>query len=771
MSKSKAINTMGLRTTVQSPKIPLFIRITQWLTISSALLSFSLLGYYVRLYPVFLYGFYINEFDPYIRYFMTEQILKYGALKGLLWWLHKGYGAHFTDFWYPWGINWTVVLSPGVSWLGAVLYKVLAHFGYSLLQTVVLFPAILNAMVVPAMFYLGYRLGGKYVGLTAALWSVFSTMILQRATAGWFADAPVFQLMATLGLAFYVETLTRNDRYWLIFAILSALFNGMTVWLWGSYVFLWNFYGLFTIAVLLYILIRMAMRQNPLINVDRVVFSYILTDLGFNTFVVITPRYSIYTLLSGLSAVANATLLFALISYLLIKLYQNPKYQRTMSMMIKYFLVVLVVLIAVFIISGLMGIGGKFLGALSPLARSAIVQSVAEHSPSSLQQSFFNVSITLPFVIYTILLSVFTLSLPALLISIGSLAAAYFASSEVWLFMILGLFWIPATAYGFIKLSELSLGRKSLVGLVVMTVLGVLMAISLIINLQPALSTAILPQQIVSTVTPPYPTPDWLDALRWISYNTPPNATILSWWDYGYWTAVIGNRTSLADNSTVNSTQIALIGLFFMSNPYNYTGVLDILNELHDPQYILIFEPYIVVPTNRSICVLIPEYPAGGDFAKSYWMARIAGYSVPYIETHYIGIGQLTTQSGILSIYVPYANDATGYYAAVNTTLYLLMFNSEVVDSSYAVWSMCARNGIPAYWVFESIPMVVSSGTTFKVITEPLSGYQGPSTPYYYLLSPPPWAQLVYVSRPYGWVIIYKINYDVLRSLAGSVSQ
>ena len=162
------------------------------------------------------------------------------------------------------------------------------------------------------------------------------------------------------------------------------------------------------------------------------------------------------------------------------------------------------------------------------------------------------------------------------------------------------------------------------------------------------------------------------------------------------------------------------------------------------------------------LCVLIPEYPAGGDFAKSYWMARIAGYSNNYIANTFISPAQV----GGSTIYVPYANNT--FYAAYNVTLYNLMFNSEVATSSYIVWAACLRYGAPAYWVFEGIPAIMpgAGGTSFKLAYIAIPGYEGPLTPWYYLVSPPPWAQLVYVSRPYGWVIIYKINYGVLRALA-----
>ncbi len=51
-------------------------------------------------------------------------------------------------------------------------------------------------------------------------------------------------------------------------------------------------------------------------------------------------------------------------------------------------------------------------------------------------------------------------------------------------------------------------------------------------------------------------TNDWIDALHWMSKNTPKDSVIASWWDYGYWITSLGNRTTLADNATINSTRI-----------------------------------------------------------------------------------------------------------------------------------------------------------------------------------------------------------------------
>ena len=49
---------------------------------------------------------------------------------------------------------------------------------------------------------------------------------------------------------------------------------------------------------------------------------------------------------------------------------------------------------------------------------------------------------------------------------------------------------------------------------------------------------------------------DWLVAMSWIKENTPEDAIIASWWDYGYWITTLSERTTLADNATLIDWQI-----------------------------------------------------------------------------------------------------------------------------------------------------------------------------------------------------------------------
>ena len=42
---------------------------------------------------------------------------------------------------------------------------------------------------------------------------------------------------------------------------------------------------------------------------------------------------------------------------------------------------------------------------------------------------------------------------------------------------------------------------------------------------------------------------------------------VASWWDYGYWISTMGERATLADNSTINTKIIQNIAKMLLNNP------------------------------------------------------------------------------------------------------------------------------------------------------------------------------------------------------------
>jgi dolichyl-diphosphooligosaccharide--protein glycosyltransferase len=115
--------------------------------------------------------------------------------------------------------------------------------------------------------------------------------------------------------------------------------------------------------------------------------------------------------------------------------------------------------------------------------------------------------------------------------------------------------------------------------------------------------------------------PDWQQALTWINTNTPPDAKIISWWDYGYWITVMGNRTTFSDNGTLNTTRIAQVGEMYMSNS---TKALQIAEDIGG-DYIVVFATGRNL--NNGYYILGRVYSLGGDDGKFDQMARIANAS------------------------------------------------------------------------------------------------------------------------------------------------
>ncbi|KAM7537714.1 hypothetical protein Aperf_G00000071901 [Anoplocephala perfoliata] len=101
---------------------------------------------------------------------------------------------------------------------------------------------------------------------------------------------------------------------------------------------------------------------------------------------------------------------------------------------------------------------------------------------------------------------------------------------------------------------------------------------------------------------------DYREAYYWLRQNTPPDAKIMSWWDYGYQITAIANRTVLVDNNTWNNTHIGRVGQAMASSEED---AYEILREL-DVDYVL------VIFGGAS------SY-SSDDINKFLWMVRIAG--------------------------------------------------------------------------------------------------------------------------------------------------
>ncbi|MEK0351026.1 MAG: STT3 domain-containing protein, partial [Nitrosopumilus sp.] len=115
-------------------------------------------------------------------------------------------------------------------------------------------------------------------------------------------------------------------------------------------------------------------------------------------------------------------------------------------------------------------------------------------------------------------------------------------------------------------------------------------------------------------------TSDWLDSMEWIKNNTPKDSVVAAWWDYGYWISTMGERATLADNSTVSTRIIENIARMLLSNPDEAWRMLQEMQA----DYILVFVAgeKLNIDSPDSFYVL----RGGGDESKKQWFMRIAGY-------------------------------------------------------------------------------------------------------------------------------------------------
>ena len=116
----------------------------------------------------------------------------------------------------------------------------------------------------------------------------------------------------------------------------------------------------------------------------------------------------------------------------------------------------------------------------------------------------------------------------------------------------------------------------------------------------------------------PVVTDDWKDSLEWIKKNTPEDSVIAAWWDYGYWITTLSERTTLADNATIDSKKISEIATVFLNPP---DEAWKKLQEM-DADYVLVFVAgqKIDVLSDQSLYTL----EGGGDESKKQWFMRIA---------------------------------------------------------------------------------------------------------------------------------------------------
>jgi len=278
----------------------------------------------------------------------------------------------------------------------------------------------------------------------------------------------------------------------------------------------------------------------------------------------------------------------------------------------------------------IVGLGSKFWTVLNPSTRLdlPLVESVAEHRPATWASFFFEFGIISLLGIFGFFFASQRLRNSDIFLILFGLSSLYFASSLVRLTLILAPALSLLAAVTVIELGKPSVDilreavifprRKTRFVTKVGREFGVAILLILLLIIMPTFNrasrAAYSPATIVTSSLPTVEQQpsDWLEALTWMKENLPKDAVVFSWWDYGYWITTMADKRTLADNGTINSTQIAIIAMTFLSNETKAIPVLKKYNVTHVTIFITWYQQ---------------EQKTGfygyGEESKWYWMAKI----------------------------------------------------------------------------------------------------------------------------------------------------
>ena len=582
------------------------------------------------------YGFELNEFDPFFNYRATQHIVENG--------LESYFDWHDDKSWHPNGRNVSATSQVMLHITAATLYKIFG-FGASLYDFTIIFPVVFGSFTAIALFALVRTIGGTTAGLFAALLFTVSDPIIIRGTLGWFKSEPLGLFFAIVGLYLFLSGIKFDKgKISLLKLVAGGIFLGFGLSAWGGIVFFIIPLGIFIFALPFF-----RKDHNFLLwSIPVFVLSLILIALSFER-----PGIHFVTGYGGFALIGPTV--FLVICIIIQKFSNEHKIRNGLL-----FLGGIIGAGFGALVAGAVGLPAfRYLNAINPFltATDPLTTSVAEHQTTTTELSFFYFSVLMIFAgigIWFILRnrsnsSTITLrndmTFFALILGI---TGVYISSAFVRLELFAAIAVILLASIGLSMLTSEILSRKSdekkssfnsktlfKISYVVIIIVLLLIPITLP-EKNNWISAVKAPLTILNGGTTfNIATNDWPHALTWIKNNTPEDAIVASWWDYGYWITTLGERTSLADNATLIDWQIQLLGKMFFSTLDDAWKLLQ--GELEytvyddtrlpttaslDADYVLIYIAAQKITDEDQPGIYLLR--GGGDESKKIWFMQIA---------------------------------------------------------------------------------------------------------------------------------------------------
>ncbi len=568
------------------------------------------------------FGWELNEFDPFFNYRATQYIVDNGINSYFQW--------NDDLSWYPHGRNVSQTSQVMLHLTAATTYWIFGAGG-NLYDFTILFPVIFGSLTAIVVFALVRVIGGTTAGLFSALLFSVALPIIIRGQIGWFKSEPLGLFYGLFSLYLFLSGI-KSDNYKIAISKLigSGIFLGFSFASWGGTQFFIIPLGLFMISL-------------PFLRNDNKFLLWAIPLFSLSTILVAIsferPGISFLTSMGGMGLIIPTIITITLF---VIKIFSTTHATRNMLL---FLLGVFLVITSILFLAPdfLPSASFRYLNAINPFLTTTnpLVDSVSEHATTTLAQSFLFHSILMIFAglgVWLILknskkfnfikndMISFSLiiGLTGIYVSSTFVRLEVFASVSIIVLSSLGLSILLKDLFSnkreIKKFKNFAIKLPFVIGLII------LLTTPLIFPVQGnILSITQNPPTILNGgSTFPISTTDWLDSMEWIKTNTPEDAVIGAWWDYGYWIQTKADRASLADNSTLNDTIIKKIAKLFLSSS---DKGWELLREM-DADYFLVFvasQRLTVDNDDQPLYVL----SGGGDESKKQWFMRIAEEPLP----------------------------------------------------------------------------------------------------------------------------------------------
>jgi dolichyl-diphosphooligosaccharide--protein glycosyltransferase len=565
------------------------------------------------------YGFELNEFDPFFNFRATEFIVENG--------LYEYFDWNDSLSWYPEGRNVSATSQVMLHITSAVTYQIFGG-NSSLYEFTILFPVVLSSLTVIVIFALVRVIGGTTAGLFAALFYSISMPIIIRGTIGWFKSEPLGLFYGLLGLYLFLSGIkTENKKITASKLIGAGIILSFGLASWGGIQF-------FVIPIGTFILSLPFIRKDH----DFLLWSIPLFVISFLSSILLFERPGLNFVfgLGGFSLIGPT--IFLIVCIIIQKFSKQENKTRNGLFFLCAILIIGTILIVANEDSNFLPLPTfRYLNAINPFLTTTdpLVDSVAEHATTTISQSFYFHSILMIFAglgIWFILgkkskinhlekdmtVLALILGIVGVYVSSAFVRLEVFASISIIILSSVGLSILTKEIFHILVENKL---KKNLMKISYPVVIILLLVMPLLIPENGNWTTVAKAPPTILNGGSLYAvaTDDWKESLEWIKTNTPKNSVIAAWWDYGYWISTMSDRSTLADNATLDSQKIQKIAKTLLSSPDSAWITFQDMGA----DYIVIFVAGQRIDNvdGESLYIL----SGGGDESKKQWFMRIAG--------------------------------------------------------------------------------------------------------------------------------------------------